>query len=36
MESKGEPKTDLRGLLYEELEKVMLGLDKDRYFKVGT
>lgn len=32
MVPEGEPEIELKGLLCEELEKVMLGLDKDRYF----
>lgn len=32
----GEPEIESKGLLCEELEKVMLGLDEDRYFQVGT
>lgn len=32
----GELGFEPKGLLCEELEKVMLGSDEDRYFQVGT
>lgn len=33
---KDELGSEMKGLLYEQLEKVMLGSNEDRYFKVGT